>query len=136
MFESDARGGGKKEVFVLVGQCLDVASEVIENRLPALALLLDRMGRFAVECNAHFDTRLTWGELDLGLTITESRRCAASGHAAAPRAATLPRRRAAWLRIFGVRCSLPCDPPVGGHSCNGGMIPRFHRLVCDLRPIG
>src|SRR6516165_5334739 len=78
MFESDARGGGKKEVFVLVGQCLDVASEVIENRLPALALLLDRMGRFAVECNAHFDTRLTWGELDLGLTITESRRCAAS----------------------------------------------------------
>ena len=25
------------------------------------------------------------------------------------------------------RCSLPCDPPVGGHSCNGGMIPRFHR---------
>ena len=95
MFESDARGGGKKEVFVLVGQCLDVASEVIENRLPALALLLDRMGRFAVECNAHFDTRLTWGELDLGLTITESRRCAASPAAArAPRAATLPRRRA------------------------------------------
>jgi hypothetical protein len=43
---------------------LDVASEVIENRLPALALLLDRMGRFAVECNAHFDTPLTWGELD------------------------------------------------------------------------
>src|SRR6516165_422445 len=32
----------------------------------------------------------------------------------------LPRRRA-WLRIFVVRCSLPCDPPVGGHSCNGGM---------------
>jgi hypothetical protein len=50
---------------------LDVASEVIENRLPALALLLDRMGRFAVECNAHFDTGLIWGELDLGLTITK-----------------------------------------------------------------
>src|ERR1700745_2317923 len=29
-----------------------------------------------------------------------------------------------------VRCSLPSDPPVGGHSCNGGMIPRFHRVVC------
>src|SRR5215831_20275477 len=38
--------------------------------------------------------------------------------ARAPRAATPPRRRA-WLRIFVVRCSLPCDPPVGGHSCNG-----------------
>jgi len=35
--------------------------------------------------------------------------------------------REAWLRIFVVRCSLPSDPPVGGHSCNGGMIPRFHR---------
>src|SRR5262249_35237627 len=38
-------------------------------------------------------------------------------------------RREAWLRIFVVRCSLPCDPPVGGHSCNGGMVPRFHRAV-------
>src|SRR5436305_7652292 len=48
-----------------------------------------------------------------------------------PRAARrLPRQ--AWLRIFVVRCGLPCDPPVGGHSCNGGMIPRFHRPVCDL----
>jgi hypothetical protein len=36
-----------------------------------------------------------------------------------------------WLRIFVVRCGLPCDPPLGGHSCNGGMIPRFHRGVCD-----
>jgi hypothetical protein len=26
----------------------------------------------------------------------------------------MPPRRA-WLRIFGVRCGLPCDPPVGGH---------------------
>src|SRR5262252_8822863 len=34
----------------------------------------------------------------------------------------------AWLRIFVVRYSLPCDPPVGGHSCNGGIIPRFHPL--------
>src|SRR5262249_28221006 len=48
-----------------------------------------------------------------------------------PRAATPPRRRA-WLRIFGVRCSLPCDPPVGGHSCNGGMIPRFPPLRCGI----
>src|SRR5262249_40928950 len=39
--------------------------------------------------------------------------------ARAPRAATRPRRREAWLRIFVVGCSLPCDPPVGGHSCNG-----------------
>src|SRR5262249_3027806 len=38
--------------------------------------------------------------------------------APSPRAATLPRR--AWLRIFVVRCGLPCDPPVGGHSCNEG----------------
>jgi hypothetical protein len=26
---------------------------------------------------------------------------------------------------------LPCDPPVGGHSCNRWMIPRFERAVCD-----
>src|SRR5215813_9497566 len=38
-----------------------------------------------------------------------------------------PRGRRA-LRIFVVRCSLPCDPPVGGHPCNGGMIPRFQPL--------
>ena len=51
--------------------------------------------------------------------------------ARAPRAATqLPRRRQAWLRIFAVRCGLPCDPPIGGHSCNGGMISRFERAVC------
>src|SRR5215470_12401694 len=37
----------------------------------------------------------------------------------APRAATPPRCRA-WLRIFVVRYGLPCDPPVEGHSCNGG----------------
>src|SRR5262249_12962662 len=37
----------------------------------------------------------------------------------------------AWLRTFVVRCGLPYDPPVGGHSCNGGMIPRFHREVSD-----
>src|SRR5262249_51198920 len=40
--------------------------------------------------------------------------------ARAPRAATQPLRRRAWLKIFVVRCGLPCDPPVGGHSCNGG----------------
>src|SRR5262245_54662688 len=51
--------------------------------------------------------------------------------ARAPRAATRPQRRRAWLRIFVVRCGLPCDPPVGGHSCNGGMIPRFHHTVCE-----
>ena len=48
----------------------------------------------------------------------------------APRRATPPpRRREAWLRIFVVECSLPCDPPVGViHAM--GMIPRFHRAVC------
>ena len=35
------------------------------------------------------------------------------------------------LRILVVRCSLPCDPPAGGHSCNGGIIPRFHRAVSN-----
>jgi hypothetical protein len=48
--------------------------------------------------------------------------------ARARRAATRQRRRA-WLRIFVVRCGLPCDPPVGGHSCGRGMIPRFHGAV-------
>src|SRR5215472_13466242 len=47
----------------------------------------------------------------------------------APRAATRTRRRVRPA-IPAVRCSLPCDPPVGGHSCNGGMIPRFDRAVC------
>src|SRR5262245_23845182 len=51
---------------------------------------------------------------------------------AAPRAARRLWRRRARPRIFVVRCGLPSDPPVGGHSCNGGMIPRFHRPVCDL----
>src|SRR5262249_29917788 len=49
-----------------------------------------------------------------------------------PPTATPPPRSRAWLRIFVVRCGLPCDPPLGGHSCNGGMIPRFDRAVCDL----
>src|SRR5262249_49742046 len=58
-----------------------------------------------------------------------------------PGPATRQPRRRAWLRIFVVRCSLPCDPPVGGHSCNGGMIPRdggilprFHRERPRQRP--
>src|SRR5262249_918859 len=37
----------------------------------------------------------------------------------APRAAMQPLRRRVWLRIFVVRYGLPCDPPVGGPSCNG-----------------
>src|SRR5262245_36727878 len=57
------------------------------------------------------------------------RRIRARPAARAPRAATQPHHREAWLRIFVVGCSLPCDPPVGGHSCNGGMIPRFQPLV-------
>src|SRR5262245_38898566 len=47
------------------------------------------------------------------------------------RAATPPRRRAAWLRIFVVRYAVPGGRPVGGHSCNGRIIPRFHRAVSD-----
>jgi hypothetical protein len=47
------------------------------------------------------------------------------GHGAAT---PLPRRRAS-LRIFIVQCSLPCDPPVGGHSCPGEMIPRLGPLI-------
>jgi hypothetical protein len=42
-------------------------------------------------------------------------------------------RHRASPRIFVVRCGLPCDPPIGGHSCNGGIIPRFHRAVCDQK---
>src|SRR5262245_8729277 len=45
--------------------------------------------------------------------------------ARAPPTATRQPRRRASLRIFVVQCGLPCDPPVGGHSCNGGMIPRL-----------
>src|SRR5262245_17053314 len=40
----------------------------------------------------------------------------------APRVATRLWRRRAWLRIFVVRRDLPCDPPVGGHSCNAERI--------------
>jgi hypothetical protein len=50
----------------------------------------------------------------------DNRRSAASLIAArAPRAATLPPRRRASLRIFVVRCGLPCEPIAtasGGHS--------------------
>src|SRR5262245_30177389 len=57
--------------------------------------------------------------------------------ATAPRAAMPPPcRREAWLRVFVVGCSLPCDPPVGGHSCNGGMIPRFECAVCGYFTLG
>ena len=41
----------------------------------------------------------------------------------------LPRRRA-WLRIFVVRCGLPCDPPVGGHFHATATIPHYC-VVCD-----
>src|SRR5262249_39713068 len=52
---------------------------------------------------------------------TESARRPAASLAAAraPRAATTPRRRRLQPAIPVVRCSLPCAPPVGGHSCNG-----------------
>src|SRR5262245_55570978 len=41
--------------------------------------------------------------------------------------------------MLGVRYGLPCDPPVGGHSCNGGMITRLQEsdiLLCGSRHIG
>src|SRR5262249_22051830 len=60
-----------------------------------------------------------------------SRIAASYSAARAPRAATMPPRRRAWLRIFVVRCSLPCDPLVGGHSCNGGM---NHASIARSRP--
>jgi hypothetical protein len=59
------------------------------------------------------------------------RRISSPVAARAPPAAMLLPRCRARLRIFLVRCALPYDPPVWGHSCNGGMIPRFHRAVCD-----
>src|SRR5262245_28173446 len=60
-------------------------------------------------------------EINMIVPHQPAHRCDARAAAAAraPRAATrLPRRREAWLRIFVVECSLPCDPLVGGHSCN------------------
>src|SRR5262249_3490914 len=33
--------------------------------------------------------------------------------------------------VEGHNVAMECEPRVGGHSCNGGMIPRFHRAVCD-----
>src|SRR5262249_18023828 len=77
-------------------------------------------------------TRADASRTPQAMRCRETRSPAALAVGRAPRAATPPRRRAAWLRIFVVRCSLPCDPPAGGHSCNGGMIPRFDRAVCDL----
>ena len=53
----------------------------------------------------------------------------------APRVATALHRRT-WLRIFAVRCSLPCDPQVGVIHAMEGMIPRFERAVCDYFTLG
>jgi hypothetical protein len=64
-----------------------------------------------------------WNALAALVRPSSSRRVGSCGWVACA-------RRRAWLRIFVVRCGLPCDPPVGGHSCNGGIIPRFHRAVC------
>src|SRR5215467_13861285 len=71
-------------------------------------------------------------------TIRRSRRAPVRGRSAAsaprlPRAATQPPRRRAWLRIFVVRCSLPCDPPVGGHSCNGGVACALRRHTAPYK---
>src|SRR5215471_11849563 len=47
-----------------------------------------------------------------------------------------PPRRRAWLRLFGVRCSLPCDPPVGGHSCNEALYHDRRGGHMLLPPVG
>src|SRR5262249_13890930 len=58
-----------------------------------------------------------------------------------PHAVALLRARDVWPRgcraaergqefsASDVACHV--TPPVGGHSCNGGMIPRLYRAVCD-----
>src|SRR5262249_26362971 len=79
----------------------------------------------------HRERRVDESHLPRAQRPRECRPPASSAAAHAPGAAMLPLRRRASLRIFVVRCGLPCDPPVGGHSCNGAMIPRFHRPVCD-----
>src|SRR5262249_954456 len=83
--------------------------------------------------STHGETRSRGALRQQATCCAETRSPASPSAALAPRAAMPPPRpRAAWLRIFVARCSLPCDPPVGGHSCHGGMIARFHRVVCDL----
>jgi hypothetical protein len=52
--------------------------------------------------------------------------------ALAPRAATRPPRRRAWLRISVVRCGSPCAPPVRG--CVNATIPRHERAVLTAWP--
>src|SRR5262249_17384002 len=59
--------------------------------------------------------------LSLGPVLPDRRSCPSAARSAAralpaaraPQPATRPPRRRAWLRIFVVRCGLPCDPPVG-----------------------
>ena len=49
-------------------------------------------------------------------------------HQLRPRRKRPRNHRRAWLRTFVVRCSLPCDPPMGSFM-QWGMIPRFQPLV-------
>src|SRR5262245_56596787 len=51
--------------------CLDVASEIVENGLPPVPLLLDRMRLLAVEGDADFDAIRAGSKLDLGCAIAE-----------------------------------------------------------------
>jgi hypothetical protein len=51
----------------------------------------------------------------------------------ARRAAKRLPHRPARLRISVVRGGLPCDPPVGGHSCNGTTLPSGGQ---SMRPTG
>src|SRR5262249_24618002 len=63
--------------------------------------------------------------------------CTASRHriCARPRAATRPPRRRAWPRIFVVGCSLPCDPPFGGHVSIAQSVTKADRQVARLESI-
>src|SRR5262249_41886902 len=56
--------------------------------------------------------------------------------ARAPRGATPPRRRATWLRIFVVRCSLPCDPSGWGSFMQWKDDTTLSSRGLGLRPIG
>src|SRR5262249_20482665 len=48
-----------------------------------------------------------------------------------------PRRRRAWLRIFVVRCGLPCDPPVGVIHAMGESYHAFAaRSVYEIKHDG
>src|SRR5262245_28197431 len=93
-----------------------------------------------VHCNQRVRFAATWREefFEVPFRKLYGRFLRAISCASATPADAQPSRAAAnqqGAAFFVVRCSLPCDPPAGGHSCNGGIIPRFHRAVWE-RPMG